>query len=150
MSKFSIGKKKDKEYVLSEETAREILVDELYKIDFDIDRLEETDPESAKNMETALNVILDYMRRGYIEFGVGDNIILQHRRDAQGEEKKTIEYKYLTPKDVAEIKAISKGKDEEAQAFILLGKASGFGDDIIRSMSKFDRNVASSLVLFLG
>lgn len=139
-SKFSIGKTKN--YKLSEEAGLKILHDFCFKFDIDIDAAEDRD--EVKRIEKLLNVLLEYVRLGYVEIH-DDYSITQHLQNPSGEVVK-LEYKKITGEQKLAMDGFGEN-ERYAMIYACLGAASGLGDSAIKKMIGIDLKVAEALSL---
>jgi hypothetical protein len=141
ISKFSITKLKEKE-VLSEETALKIVIDLCKTFDIDVDA--ETDKKQKKRIESLLEAMVEFVRRGLLEFKEGK--IIQHLKNAKGEVVE-INYKIITGRQ----KMAMDGKDENDRfemMYAVLASAAGLPETAIQKLYGIDLKVAESLTIF--
>lgn len=142
-SKFSIRNRK--EYKISEKVAMDQVLDLCEKFDVDVEAIQ--DKKQKKNFESMLNALLEYIRRGFLEFN-DDGSITHHLQDApEGNENPVINYKKLTGAQ----KLVMDGFEETDQwgkLYAVLGSASGFGENAIKKLSGIDLKVAEALTIF--
>jgi len=137
-SKFSIEKRK--KYKLSREAAMEIILNFCEHFDVDVDSNE--DRKSQKQMDSLLNSLLDFVRRGFIEIKE-DFTIVQHLQKPPGE-KVFVDYKRITGKQKMAMDGLDE-TDRYGQIYACLGAASGLGDQFIQSLEGIDLKVAEAL-----
>ena len=142
-SKFSIRKRKD--YKISEQTAMDQVIDLCEKFDIDIEATE--DKKTKKNMESLLNAIVEYIRRGFLEFK-DDGSIVHHLQNApEGNENPVINYKKITGAQKLVMDGFEEN-DQWAKMYAVLGSASELGENAIKKLSGIDLKVAEALTIF--
>lgn len=142
MSKYQLPKKKI-EYILSEESATEQLIELLDYYDIDLDKIGESDEKVATALERACDQLCDAIRTGQLSITRDENSSILVKQQVEGSKDPLI-YKEMN----AQAKlAMDKFKEEELyrRIYALMGSLSGEGDAVIKKLKLKDLAIAEAL-----
>jgi len=140
MSKYALKKKK--EYLLSEESATEQIVELLTYYDIDVEKIGDNNEAGAASLETILDNLNGYVRQGVLEVVRDKDSKLTVVHTLTSGDKVT--YGEVSAK--AKL-AMDKFKQDETYRRIygMMGSLSGLGSAVIEKMSAHDLSVVEAL-----
>jgi hypothetical protein len=139
MSKFKL---RTEDFKLSEEVAREMVLDFLEYYDIDIDEAIEGGTPEGRAVEAVLNSFVRYVRLG----------VLEPKRDDAGKmtvAHNTVSGKVLTYGEVSAkaklVMARFYPKDMHSRTYAFMGQLCGLGDDAIKALPPRDLSAVETL-----